>query len=403
MISFKQFILNEDRVDFIKEKNPEIDTSHDTLAKHRNASDIIDHFASKADPTSKKVYTSWIIGQYKKKNIRQEDAPRIHKALSDFAAHKAKLANKDINSYKTLSSVEDVVEPHLGSTTSKREEKREIKHAGADLIHDSPTLSVYKLKTKEAACHYGAGTKWCTAAKSDNRFDGYNERGQLFVINHKDTGQKRQYHFKSNQFMDEKDNPVKLDQEVEKHPDLKNVVAFKNSNRGYYFAKNKTEFDNAMNKALNDENWYTRREAIQHPNATPEHISKALNDEDSDVRYAAIRHPNVTPEHISKALNDEDWRVRYNAIQRPNVTPKHISKALNDEDFDMRREAIRRPNATPEHISKALNDEDSDIRYAAIQHPNVTPEHISKALNDEDFDVRQAATQHPNATYLLKH
>jgi HEAT repeat protein len=35
-----------------------------------------------------------------------------------------------------------------------------------------------------------------------------------------------------------------------------------------------------------------------------------LKDEDWDVRKAAVQHPNATAEHVSQALKDEDWDVR---------------------------------------------------------------------------------------------
>jgi len=44
-----------------------------------------------------------------------------------FETHKGKLENKDINQYKSLSDVEDAVEPHLGTTTN-RQEKKAIKN-----------------------------------------------------------------------------------------------------------------------------------------------------------------------------------------------------------------------------------------------------------------------------------
>ena len=133
MLSFKQFIileqeLLENRIETLKTKvfKDGFNTSHDTQAQHKDTSDIVDHFADKADPTNKKIHTQWILNQYKRSKIRQEDHPRIREALSNFETHKGKLENKDINQYKSLSDVEDAVEPHLGTTT-KRQEKKVIK------------------------------------------------------------------------------------------------------------------------------------------------------------------------------------------------------------------------------------------------------------------------------------
>jgi hypothetical protein len=211
------FFLLENRVAFIKKNNPEIDTSHDTLAKHTNSDDIIDHFAERADPSKNKAHTQWIVGQYKKKNIRQEDAPRIKDTLSNFDKYKGKLETADINKYKHIGDVESAVEPHIGTSATKAEDQREIKNNGAEKRYEDDAITIHHIKNKEAAKLYGKGTKWCTAAEKDedNMFDQYNDNHpSIHVIhekNEKDSeGRQRKYQFHahSNQFMDEKDNPI---------------------------------------------------------------------------------------------------------------------------------------------------------------------------------------------------
>jgi len=64
-----------------------------------------------------------------------------------------------------------------------------------------------------------------------------------------------------------------------------------------------------ITKALSDEYWLVRYQALEHPNLTIEHITKALEDKSRTIRYRALRHPNVTEEHITKAMNDEDWMI----------------------------------------------------------------------------------------------
>lgn len=214
----EEMLLLENRMEFLK-KNFEgkLDTSHDSNAKHQSHADIVDHFAQHADPTAKKTHTQWILGQYQKKNIRQEDHPRIHQALSDFDTHKAKLEKKDINQYKKISDVEDAVAPHLGTFASKRKETQSVKHEGAEKVWEDDNISIHRMKTKEAACHYGKGTKWCTAAEKGNMFDEYHKDGPLHVIMHKkdkdESGRQRkwQYHTNSAQFMDERDNEINKD------------------------------------------------------------------------------------------------------------------------------------------------------------------------------------------------
>lgn len=66
--------------------------------------------------------------------------------------------------------------------------------------------------TEEAACYYGANTRWCTAAKEDNMFDYYNNDGPLYINIYKPKNRKYQFHFESSQFMDEEDEPIQLNE-----------------------------------------------------------------------------------------------------------------------------------------------------------------------------------------------
>jgi hypothetical protein len=64
-------------------------------------------------------------------------------------------------------------------------------------------------RDEDSAKYYGRGTRWCTAAENNNRFDYYYEEDDpLFIFLPKQpkyNGEKYQIHFGSNQFMDEKD------------------------------------------------------------------------------------------------------------------------------------------------------------------------------------------------------
>ena len=454
---YEQFLILEDRLNKIKDifKN-KIDTSHDTLAQHKDSDDIVNHFATHADPTQNKAHTQWIVSRYRQGQFRQEDHPRIREALSAFdrPAVKAGLkANKkptDINQYKSLSDLEDAVEPHKEAISGKEEEKK-IKTEGADLIHSDNGVTIHHIKTKDSACSYGAGTKWCTAGEKNNMFDYYNKKGPIHVIQHQ--GRKYQFHTESHQFMDEKDNPVKftdLHPDIAKslskstHPEIEKLnvthgnphvtteqldkaqkssdIMVRNSvpehpnhteehltnalkdhdedNDGGALAAIGSKKINSthIDLALKHPDAAVRRLAIEHPKATPEHITKALNDKHSNVRVSAIKHPKATPEHITKALDDEDVNVRISAALHPNTTSENRIKALHDEDYEIRSAAIKHPKATAENITKALNDENPYVRRTAIEHPNVTAEHITKALNDENPDVRKTAIQHLKAT-----
>ena len=381
MLSFKQFIileqeLLENRIETLKTKvfKDGFNTSHDTQAQHKDTSDIVDHFADKADPTNKKIHTQWILNQYKRSKIRQEDHPRIREALSNFETHKGKLENKDINQYKSLSDVEAAVEPHLGTTTtSNRQEKKAIKSEGSDLVHNDEErgVTVHHIKTEQAACSYGAGTKWCTAGKKDNMFNAYNKDGPMFVIQH--GGRKYQFHNASYQFMDEKDNNVKFN---ELHPDIQKSLSKSEHpeiqvanlmHTNPHFKIN----DKNVNNLVKHKNSFVRREVARHP----EHAGKLVNDKDSSVRMAVAKHP----EHAGKLVNDKNSFVRMEVA----LHPEHAGELVNDENSSVREVVAQHP----EHAGKLVNDERHYVRMEVAQHP----EHAGELVNDGNSSVQKIA------------
>lgn len=224
--------LTENRIDFLKKQHSSgIDTSHDTYALHKSADKIIDHFAQHADPTTNKQYTQWILHKYKDKNIRQEDAERVHSALSLFHAHKHRLPEKDINKYSTLSDLEGQVQPFVDAPTTNKEARHRDIEQGLDTLYDDGMYSVHKLKTFEASnALYGGGsrsgkehgTDWCTAAGRE-WFDRYTrdpEKDTLHTIHIKgDPDSPYQFH-SSGQFMDRADESVNHSHFVKHHPTL---------------------------------------------------------------------------------------------------------------------------------------------------------------------------------------
>ena len=92
--------------------------------------------------------------------------------------------------------------------TSKSDEIRKIKE-GAEKVYEDKQWIIIIPHTKEASCYYGKNTQWCTAAdKSNNQFDYYNQQGPLFINIDKINNTKYQFHFETNSFMNEHDEPI---------------------------------------------------------------------------------------------------------------------------------------------------------------------------------------------------
>lgn len=419
-------MLLENKIEFLKRNTKPFDISHDANAEHTELPDIIDHFAEKADPDPQKKHTQWILKQYKQQNIRQEDHPRIRETLSNFSQYRNRLQKKDINQYKSLSEIDDAVEPLLGQATSKKEEKKQAKIEGADLIHKGKDLSVYKIKTEEAACAYGAGTKWCTAAreKEKNMFDVYNSRGQLYVSINNKTNEKRQFHFEDAQFMDEKDRPINLSDYISKYPELKNIEEFKNKKNYEHYFMDDDEFEKFFTDKLNSANspdrQFSLKQVIKDKRDIPSHlIQKAIDSGKLDVQEAAYGHPNLPKENIDRLLSDygkDDNHLgsMYNirsVLSNNTLEPEYLDKIYNFgtglKDSSLVHDYLhsmlaKHPNLGSETLDKIVKDKNytnsTAIVARLLKNPNLQDNHINEILNNNDIipSLKQDILNHPN-------
>jgi hypothetical protein len=86
--------------------------------------------------------------------------------------------------------------------TSKLEANGEV-----EVILRDPQIHIYWTKTHNANTILGSNTEWCTVPKGSSEFNAYNEMGPIFILYIKkvDEIKRYQYHFESEQFMNEED------------------------------------------------------------------------------------------------------------------------------------------------------------------------------------------------------
>jgi hypothetical protein len=166
-----------------------------------------------ADPTPTKVYTPWLAREYVKQNIKRLEDASAHAtpALSLYDTYKRSGAfpaeYKDIMriSYNQL----------LNFIRSYDAPPTELKDKGRSTqVYSDSEVRVIVPEDQTAACYYGQGTRWCTAAtRGTNYFNQYSRQGKLYILlptNPRDEGEKYQLHFESDQFMDKEDDPVDI-------------------------------------------------------------------------------------------------------------------------------------------------------------------------------------------------
>lgn len=173
----------------------------------------------KADPTYNEQspqkmgkYGKWLLNQYRHRNLDMNNLPEVKNILDFFNRYNRQLEKKDITQYKNVDQVYEAVKNYMADptqATSKSDEARKIKEMGAEKVYEDKDWLIIVPKTQEAAIYYGKGTKWCTAATGGyNYFERYSNEGRLYININKHTGDKYQFHFESNSFMDAEDKPI---------------------------------------------------------------------------------------------------------------------------------------------------------------------------------------------------
>ena len=175
-----------------------------------------------ADPTSGNgarvgAYSKWLLSLYRhmsemeRRRFVDEDLTKATEYLTVFDKYKSQLPQnvRNISKYESLPRLYDAIKQFFDDKPhTKGEMKRQIK-SGAEKVYEDERWLVVIPHTEEASCLYGANTQWCTAARKDNAFDEYAPSGNLYINIDKKNNRKYQFHFESNQFMDETDDRIK--------------------------------------------------------------------------------------------------------------------------------------------------------------------------------------------------
>ena len=164
-------------------------------------------------------YGKWILNLYNKGNLSEDDMNSITDVLNQFTTYRNRIQNKDLNSYKSLSDLEDILATVVDddSMLTDRQKLRFLKNVKAgrtkisaednyDIVLETPNFIVYVPNTHEASMKLGKGTDWCTAHENPKWYSDYTQDGgKLYIIKNKHTGERWQYSDSTNDFLDEDD------------------------------------------------------------------------------------------------------------------------------------------------------------------------------------------------------
>ncbi len=302
---------------------------------------IVDHVMTQienADPSPNKKYTQWMARQFAvTQNIAKlED---ITSTLATYVDKFDKLNRKkrleppfnDINRYKLATDLMDKMDEYDDAILD------DDKKVNAEKVYESPEVTIIKPLDEAAACKYGRGTRWCTAAtQGTNYFDSYNRKGPLYILipkNPQHDGEKYQLHFPDDQFMNEDDDEVSLKWLLEERfPEL---FEFFKKLYPWYFEKMLEFASDAVLEPLCKQSYSLIQDYVSEMlsdwEANDDYYYEWLRDEgyvndDGDISDDA-------PSYLS--YNDEARTIYDTITDSVDLTPKEVreyAKEMHEED-----------------------------------------------------------------------
>jgi len=251
---------------------------------------------------------------------------------------------------------------------------------GIEVFRDDDEWRIYALHNKGAACKLGKGTSWCTAAPGLEYFEEYYEPDDpLFYFEDKrygDTSKRFQFHFGSDQFMDEEDHQV--DEETRDY--FIDLLAKTGAPKKYKIVQY----------------WVTKNEVAQtiyDEKTTPEELmaiaKKYAGNGEKEIIETIIDSDNVTGEVLEYILlNDADYGD--NALSNPKITDEFINRLAYSEDATLRYMAayaydfgdgLRNKAVSVEALDKLSEDPETLLRMRIAMHPFALPETLAKMAN----------------------
>ena len=175
-------------------------------------------------------YGKWLLNLFNRGKLSQDDFKEVTPLLNQFTIYKNRIQNKDLNSYKSLddlaelltSVVDDdsMLTPNQKNKFLKKVKSGKIQLDASndyDTVYEDSDWIVWIPNTHEASMKLGKGTDWCTAHENPEWYETYtNEDGEefsLYIMKNKSTGERFQYcdnpyRGYDYQFMNENDEDV---------------------------------------------------------------------------------------------------------------------------------------------------------------------------------------------------
>jgi hypothetical protein len=164
----------------------------------------------RADPTKNNQYVQNLIKFYIAGSRLEDLQSTAVEYLTKFQKLKARKMipspHNDIGRYADFRAFATAIDEYPDP-----ESKEEMPKGNAKEVYKDANVRIIAPEDEQAACYYGQGTRWCTAADNNNMFNEYNKDGPMYILiptKPKYNGEKYQIHPESGQFMNQNDERV---------------------------------------------------------------------------------------------------------------------------------------------------------------------------------------------------
>ena len=320
--------------------------------------------------------------------------------LETFFHHKSFMPNQDLMQIKSLEDLVSLVDS-AKKDIKKAQESRDYNDAekGIERFRDDDKWKVYALHNKGAACALGKGTDWCTAAPGLDYFRQYYKKDDpLFYFEDLKNEERYQFHFGTEQYMDERDRDVGK----EKLFKLFDLLVASGGAKKYpisniLFAKAPNTPPEVLTALSKDSRYEIRAAVAENPSVSPEALIILSKDSDLYVRRAVSWSSNLPPEALANLSRDSSEGLRVVAAKNKNTPPEALMALSKDPDqFQIRTYLAKNPSTPPEALMALSKDSNRTVvRYLATN-PNTPPEALAILSKNSEDMFRSAVASNPN-------
>jgi hypothetical protein len=301
------------------------------------------------------------------------------------------------------------------------DDEKSKKPLNRDIIYDENGVLVIHPKDKEAACRYGRGTRWCTAAtRGYNHFAAYNQRGPLYIFVPRKPdhpGEKYQFHFEDGVVADESDAYLGQDQLIQlvtRYPALKDAFHEQADKYGLiYLQKPKrvmkgSNFEVEEYRKDNKPIYLMKGEMDVGGEYGKQDLYMLWKDDPDDAvymikkigtnRYGGDRKLNVLEQH--KLVNKYPELISKFGLKTKNIQQEPtLSRTKSDADIEMHNDTAIIKDKHGHNTSIEIKDPASENREEALVHIMKTNPFTGEKFDDEikdNINPYEVTLQHPD-------